>query len=90
MEIERKINDLTIEKWRFTSLMYGNIFLDEYYLLQKESKGHRTYKVLKKYSRIMSRSNTILESEVPLPDDLKKEVFDKFISEIKILKWSDK
>ena len=89
MEIEKQIDDLTFEKWRFT-FMYGTIFLDGYSLLQKETKRHKNFRVMKQYDRIMSRDNTITESEVPFTDELKVEVLNQFVSTIKVLKWSER
>jgi hypothetical protein len=89
MEIEKQIDDLTFERWRF-AFIYGTIFLDGYCLLQKESKRQRNFKVLKQYNRIMERSNTIVESEVPFTDELKAEALNQFVSTIKVLKWSER
>jgi len=89
MEIEKQIDDLTFERWRFT-FMYGTIFLDGYYLLQKENKRKRNFKVLKQYNRIMGRGNTITEIEVPFTDELKAEALNQFVSTIKVLKWSER
>ena len=89
MEIEKQIDDLTFERWRFT-FMYGTIFLDGYCLLQKESKRHRNFRVLKQYDRIMGRNNTIVESEVPFTDELKAEALNQFVSTIKVRKWSER
>ena len=88
MEIEKQIDDVTFERWRFT-FMDGTIFLAGYCLLQKESKRHRNFRVLKQYDRIMGRSNTIVESEVPFTDELKAEALNQFVSTIKVLKWSE-
>lgn len=89
MEIEKQIDELTLERWRFT-FMYGTIFLDGYCLLQKESKRHKNFRVLKQYDRIMGRNNTIIESEVPFTDELKAEALNQFVSTIKVLKWSER
>ena len=89
MEIEKQIDDLTFERWRFT-FMYGTIFLDGYCLLQKESKRHKNFKVLKKYDRIMGRGNTILEMEVPFTDELKAEALNQFVSTVKVLRWNER
>jgi hypothetical protein len=89
MEIRKQIDDLTLEIWGFT-FIYGTIFLDSYYLGQKESKRHRNYKSLKQYSRLLGRNNTITESEVPLTDELKTEVLKQFISTIEVKKWGEK
>jgi hypothetical protein len=89
MEIEKQIDDLTFERWRFT-FMYGAIFLDGYCLLQKENKRKRTFKVLKQYERIMGRGNNITETEVPFTDELKAEALNQFVSTIKVRKWSER
>ena len=89
MEIEKQIDDLTFERWRFT-FTYGTIFLDGYFLLQKESKRHKNFRVLKQYNRIIGRNNTMLESEVPFTDELKAEALNQFVSTIKVLKWSER
>lgn len=89
MEIEKRIDDLTFERWWFIFL-YGSIFLDGYCLLQKESKRHKNFRVLKQYNRTMGRSNTIVESEVPFTNELKAEALNQFVSTIKVLKWSER
>ena len=88
-EVIKKIDDLTIEKWGF--IFYnGMIYLDHYYLQKKESKKHRIFKDIKKYDRIMGRGNTIDENMVHIPDEVKSEVYNHFISSIKVLKWGER
>lgn len=89
MEIEKKIDELTIQRWRFIYIM-GNIYLNYYVILQKESKRHRNYKTLKLYDRIMTRNNTLTEDQVPLSDDLKAEVMSLFTKNIKVMKWGQR
>ena len=89
MEIERTIDDLTIERWTFI-ILQNNIYLNSYVLLQKESKSKRNFNILMKYDRIFNRNSTIKESEVPFTNELKQDVLNKYISTIKVLKWSDK
>jgi hypothetical protein len=89
MEIEKQIDELTIEKWRF-SFIDRNIYLESYYILQKESKRHKNYRTLKKYERLSKRDSNVEESEVPLTDELKQEALNQFVSKIKILKWSER
>jgi hypothetical protein len=89
MQIEKQIDELTFERWRF-AFMHGTIFLDGYCLLQKESKRHKNFRVLKQYDRIMGRNNTIVESDVPFTEELKTEALNQFISKIKVLKWSER
>jgi hypothetical protein len=89
MEIEKQIDELTIEKWRFR-FIDRNIYLESYYILQKESKRHKNYRTLKKYERLSKRDSNVEESEVPLTDELKQEALNQFVSKIKILKWSER
>lgn len=89
MEIQRQITELTSEKWRFTFLD-NVIYLDSYFLLEKESKRHKNVKVIKKYERINERDNTMTESDVIVTDELKEEVLKQFMSTIKVIKWSER
>lgn len=89
MEIEKQIDELTLERWRF-SFIDRNIYLESYYVLQKESKRHRNYRALKKYERLSKRDSNTEESEVPFTDELKAEALNQFVSTIKVLKWSER
>lgn len=88
IEVTKQVDELTIERWSFY-FMYNKLFLDRYCLMHKESKRERTYKVIGRYNRLSRRDSSIGEIEVPLPEDVKQEAFNKFISEIKVLKWSE-
>ena len=89
MEIEKQIDELTFEKWRFTFIDKA-IYLDAYYILQKESKRHRNFRVLKKYERLFDRDSTMTEGEVPFTDEIKTEALNQFVSKIKVIKWSER
>lgn len=89
MEIEKQIDELTLERWRF-SFIDRNIYLESYYVLQKESKRYRNYRILKKYERLSKRDSNTEESEVPFTDELKAEALNQFVSTIKVLKWSER
>ena len=89
IQIEKQIDELTFERWTFTWID-NTIYLDGYVVIQKESKRHKNYKCLKKYSRLMSRDNTILESDVPFTDELKTEALNQFVSKVKVRKWSER
>ena len=89
MEIIKQIDELNFQKWRF-HLIGNTLVLSEYQLLQKESKRHRTFKTLQQYDRIQTRANTILEENVPLSKELKTEVLNKYMSTIKVIKWSER
>jgi hypothetical protein len=89
IEIEKKIDELTIEKWIFRYIN-ENLYLDNYVILQRESNRHKKFKTLKMYDRLMTRHNSIEESEVPFNDELKAEVLNKYMSTIKVIKWSER
>jgi len=89
IQIEKKIDELTFERWTFTWIN-KHIYLDDYVVLKKESKAHKKYNVLKTYSRLMERTNNILEKDVPLTKEIKAEAYDQFVSKIKVLKWSER
>ena len=87
--MEKQIDDLTFVRWRFT-FINNTLYLDGYFLLQKESKRHKKFKVIEKYNRLMVRDNTLKESEVPFTDELKAEAINQFVSKIKVIKWSER
>lgn len=87
--IEKKIDELNIERWGF-AFIDKTIYLNSYSLLQKESKMHRKFKVLKSYERLSGRGSTMKENEVPFSDELKAEALNKFVSTIKVKLWSEK
>ena len=89
MKIEKQIDELTLERWRF-SFIDRNIYLESYYVLQKESKRYKNYRTLKKYERLSKRDSNTEESEVPFTDELKAEALNQFVSTIKVLKWSER
>jgi hypothetical protein len=88
MEIIKKIDDLTRERFGFTFL-YGTIILDSYFLEKKEDKSKRKYNSIKKYNRLFKRESNISEEEVLLNDDIKKEAINLFTSNITCKKWSE-
>jgi hypothetical protein len=89
IQIEKQIDELTFERWTFIWID-NHIYLDGYIVLHKESKRQKKYNVLKKYSRLMSRDNTIMESDVPFTTEIKAEAYDQFVSKIKVRKWSER
>ena len=82
MEIEKQIDELTLERWRF-SFIDRNIYLESYCVLQKESKRHRNYRVLKKYERLSKRDSNTEESDVPFTDDIKQEALNQLFQKLK-------
>ena len=89
MEIIKEIDELSFERWIFMYLR-NDIFLDHYSICKKESKRHRSFKVIKKYDRLMERDNSIKEEDVPFSDELKKEALSLFIADIRVIKWSER
>ena len=74
IHIDKQIDELTFERWTFTWI-HNHLYLDGYSMLRKESKRHKNYNILKKYSRLMSRDNNIMESDVPLTAEIKAEAY---------------
>jgi hypothetical protein len=89
IEIIKQVEELTFEKWRFY-LKDNNIYLDAYFLMSKESKKHRNFKIIKSYERLRERYATMKEDEVPFSDELKSEVLAKYVDTIKVIKWSER
>lgn len=89
MELEKIIDDLTIERWAFLFLD-NNIVLNAYCLLKKESKKHRNFKVIKIYDSLSNRNSNIEESEVPFSEEIKQEALNKFVSKIKVIRRSER
>ena len=89
IQIEKQIDELTLERWTFIWIDY-HIYLDEYVLLQKDSKRHKRVRELKNYSRLMTRNNTINESDVPFTTEIKAEAYDQFVSKIEVRKWGER
>lgn len=89
MNIERRIDELTIERWGFYCTQ-DRIYLDSYCLLKKESKKDKKYRVIKSYDRLRERDSTLKESEVPFNEAIKTEAFNRFVSGVKVLRWSER
>ena len=89
LKIEKQIDELNIEKWTFY-VQENKIYLDTYYRLTKETKKKRNYKTVCFYNRLRVKESSISESEVPFSEEFKKEVIEKFTSQLKVLKWSEK
>ncbi len=81
--IEKKIDDLTREVYIF---YYHHdkrtIILDSYSLENRETKRHK-FRTKKIYSRKGHGSN-LKESEVVLPEEIKQQALEKFISRITV------
>jgi hypothetical protein len=89
IEINRSNDILSLETWIFVFLN-GNLFLDSYSLKHKASTRHKKYSVIKRYERLFRRNSNIVEAEVPINDGIKEEALNRFVGQIKVLKWSEK
>lgn len=78
--VKRKNGDIQ-QEWSFT-LINQTLILDRY--------SQRRYETVKHYDRIYKRNNNITEEAIPLPDDVKKEALEQYISQITVKKWSEK
>ena len=86
IEIETGI--LTKDTYSFY-LMDNVLWLDSYTKFEKSTTG-RKYKQVGFYDRLRQRDSSILESEVPLTDEIKLEAMDEFISRLSVKTWSER
>jgi hypothetical protein len=89
VEIENKIDELTIERYGFIFLD-KQIYLDSYLILKKETTRSRKYNVTDIYKRIDGRRNTLKEEDINISEELKQYVLNEFTKNIKVLKWSER
>jgi len=89
IEIKKQRNALSREVWIF-KIIGNTLFLDEYYIAEKESPRHRKYKNTLYYNRIMGRNNTITEEEVPLSREVKDEALNMYFNKVKCIKWDER
>jgi hypothetical protein len=86
--VKRKNGDIQ-QEWSFT-LINQTLILDRYSQLEKVAGSQRRYETVKHYDRKYKRNNNITEEAIPLPDDVKKEALEQYISQITVKKWSEK
>jgi hypothetical protein len=77
------------QEWSFY-LIDQTLILDRYSQLEKVAGSQRRYETVKHYDRIYKRNNNITEEAIPLPDDVKKEALEQYISQITVKKWSER
>lgn len=89
IEIDIKLDELTYEQFIFR--FFDNVlYLDGYYVNKRETTKHRKYNIIKQYSRLSNRYDTLTESEVPLTDEIRQRALNEFFSTIKCLTWSER
>lgn len=84
---------LTQTSWRF-SLFDFTAVLSEYLVVTRPSKKakFKTDAPTIRYDRLYSRSNipaSLTEDQVPIPDDVKDEIRQRIINEIKVVSWAE-
>ena len=94
ISIEKNLDPLTKERWEFL-LFETDIVLDRYELGHRENTRKRSWGIVKLYSRLthgINRygNNLIGEEDVPLTEEIKKEVLEKFISKLKVIRWGER
>lgn len=82
---------LGAEVWEF-ALIDTNLVLDEYRLQRKPSRRHRTFEILKFYTRIgstrMIDSKVLVpEADVPWPEFVRQEAMRKLVEQFKVVRW---
>ena len=89
IKVERKIDDLTKEVWTFVDINY-NICMTGYSLLKKKSTRNRTWTSDIHFDTYLSRGSTIKEIDVPLPEYVKLDAFNHYISKLRVCKFSER
>lgn len=80
----KKETELQLEEWSFI-VIGSEIILDNYYLKKRATKRHK-FQIEKDYNRIIKRGyGQIKVEEVPISDELKAEVKQKFIDTLKVV-----
>lgn len=92
--LTKKLDPLTKENWEFI-VIGNNIYLDSYQLINYATTRKRNGGVVKWYSRLQHSINKyslnlIKSDEVPLTDEIKKEVLEKYLSKLKVIRWEEK
>ena len=87
--VERVLDELTKQAWTFTVIDF-NICMTEYSLLKKESVRHKKWIAEKRFDSYFSRSSNITEQDVPLPDSVKQEAYNYYVSKLKVCKFSER
>ncbi|MFA6570174.1 MAG: hypothetical protein WCT77_02955 [Bacteroidota bacterium] len=84
ISVKRKTGNIH-ETWVFT-FINTTLYLDTY-TKAEIVPPKRTGKIIDIYERIYHRNSTMTLDEVILPEDVKKEVTEKFLSLITVKKW---
>jgi len=90
VEVKNKIDPLTIEKWEFDyNVFYNTISIVLYFYGVKESEKKRKYEPLRQYLKYEKRATKAIgRHEVPLPENIKKQVEEQILAKLKeSLKW---
>jgi hypothetical protein len=74
MIIEKQIDELTKERFSFTVFNDNILVLDSYYFLSRENTRKRNYNRVKRYDRLSGRDSNITIEQVPLTEEIIKEV----------------
>lgn len=85
--VKRNNGDIQ-QEWYFT-LIESTLILNAYKQLQKVVGSQRQYETVLYYNRSYKRENTITEEAIPLPEDVRKEALEQYISQITVKKWSE-
>lgn len=87
-------DELHREYYNFYAEDIEHIWLDEYYIMYRQTKRHK-WVIDKGYSRLDARKfwnsvNKIDEKDVPLHDGIVRMLKDKLIDTMHVAKWSER
>lgn len=92
--ITKKLDPLTKEEWEFV-LIDDVLYLNLYRVTLYENTRKRVGKILKVYSRLQHRidrysPNLIKSEDVPLTEEIKKEVLEMYLKKLKVIRWEER
>lgn len=75
--------------WRFWYFDNRHALVLDTYSMQSRDSLRKKFKVDSIYNRIDRRDSTINEGAVDMPADVVKEALDKFVTALRIARWSE-
>ena len=88
MTVERKLDDFNRLTWGFI-MIDKNIVVSTYSVWARQTKRHG-WKIVNSYRSHDRRHSSLQENDVPLPEDVKQEALDLYVSMLRVCKFSDR
>lgn len=88
MNLVKQIDELTREEFDFYQTN-NVLILDSYRYSTRENTRKRSYTPIKRYERLSHRSSNITLQEVPLTEEVKKQVLEEYFKTLKVMTWEE-